>query len=39
MLSPAHADVADEYLADLASSLREVRESGASGANVKASYA
>ena len=39
MLSPAHAGVADEYLADLAASLREVRESGASGANVKASYA
>ena len=39
MLSPAHAGVADQYLADLATSLREVRESGTSGANVKASYA
>jgi glutamate/tyrosine decarboxylase-like PLP-dependent enzyme len=39
MLSPAHAGVADQYLADLHASLREVRETSASGANVKASYA
>jgi glutamate/tyrosine decarboxylase-like PLP-dependent enzyme len=39
MLSPAHAGVADQYLADLDASLREVRESSASGASVKASYA
>jgi glutamate/tyrosine decarboxylase-like PLP-dependent enzyme len=39
MLSPAHANVADQYLADLASSLREVRGSGESGKDVKASYA
>jgi len=39
MLSPAHAEVADQYLADLDSSLREVRASSASGAHVKASYA
>jgi glutamate/tyrosine decarboxylase-like PLP-dependent enzyme len=39
MLSPAHAEVADQYLADLDASLREVRASSASGADVKASYA
>jgi sphinganine-1-phosphate aldolase len=39
MLSPAHANVADQYLADLESSLREVRGSGESGKDVKASYA
>ena len=39
MLSPAHAGVADQYLADLASSLAEVRATSASGADVKASYA
>ena len=39
MLSPAHARVADQYLADLAACLAEVRASGASAANVKASYA
>jgi glutamate/tyrosine decarboxylase-like PLP-dependent enzyme len=39
MLSPAHADVADQYLADLEASLREVRGSGASGKDVKATYA
>jgi glutamate/tyrosine decarboxylase-like PLP-dependent enzyme len=39
MLSPAHANVADEYLADLATSVAEVRGSGESGDGVKASYA
>ncbi len=31
MLSPAHAGVADTYLADLEASVREVRGSGESG--------
>ena len=39
MLSPAHAEVADQYLADLAASLAEGRATSASGADVKASYA
>jgi hypothetical protein len=39
MLSPAHAGVADVYLADLAACVAEVRGSGESAANVKASYA
>jgi glutamate/tyrosine decarboxylase-like PLP-dependent enzyme len=38
MLSPAHAQVADAYLADLAQALAEVR-AGASGADVRARYA
>ncbi|HVN37394.1 MAG TPA: aminotransferase class V-fold PLP-dependent enzyme [Myxococcota bacterium] len=38
MLSPAHAQVADVYLADLAQALAEVR-AGASGADVRARYA
>jgi glutamate/tyrosine decarboxylase-like PLP-dependent enzyme len=39
MLSPAHARVADAYLEDLRRSLDEVRASGESGRNVKATYA
>ncbi|HXK26243.1 MAG TPA: aminotransferase class V-fold PLP-dependent enzyme [Myxococcota bacterium] len=38
MLSPAHAQVADAYLADLAQALAEVR-AGASGTDVRARYA
>lgn len=38
MLSPAHAEVADEYLSDLAEAVSEVR-SGASGAGTEARYA
>ena len=38
MLSPAHAQVADAYLADLAQALAEVR-AGASGSDVRARYA
>ena len=38
MLSPAHAQVADVYLADLAHALAEVR-AGASSADVRARYA
>jgi len=39
MLSPAHAGVADVYLADLAECVAEVRGSGENAAGVKASYA
>jgi glutamate/tyrosine decarboxylase-like PLP-dependent enzyme len=39
MLSPAHAAVADEYLADLAASVREVAASGETAAGTKARYA
>jgi hypothetical protein len=39
MLSPAHAGVADTYLADLAACVAEVRGSGENAAGVKASYA
>jgi sphinganine-1-phosphate aldolase len=39
MLSPAHAQVVDAYLADLEQALAEVRESGESGAGVRARYA
>jgi glutamate/tyrosine decarboxylase-like PLP-dependent enzyme len=38
MLSPAHADVADDYLADLRRSVQEVADSGESGAATKARY-
>jgi glutamate/tyrosine decarboxylase-like PLP-dependent enzyme len=39
MLSPAHAAVADSYLADLAQAQAEVRASGESGGEVRARYA
>jgi glutamate/tyrosine decarboxylase-like PLP-dependent enzyme len=39
MLSPAHAEVADQYLADVAAALAEVRASGESGREVRARYA
>jgi glutamate/tyrosine decarboxylase-like PLP-dependent enzyme len=39
MLSPAHADVLDEYLADLAEAVEAVTQSGESGAGTKARYA
>ena len=39
MLSPAHADVADEYLADLAASVAEVAASGEAAGDTKARYA
>jgi glutamate/tyrosine decarboxylase-like PLP-dependent enzyme len=39
MLSPAHAQVADAYLADLEQALAEVRKSGESGSQVRARYA
>jgi glutamate/tyrosine decarboxylase-like PLP-dependent enzyme len=39
MLSPAHAGVVDEYLADLAASVREVSASGERAADTKARYA
>jgi glutamate/tyrosine decarboxylase-like PLP-dependent enzyme len=39
MLSPAHADVADEYLADLHAALAEVRASGEGAGDTKARYA
>jgi len=39
MLSPAHADVADEYLADLASSVADVAATGEAAGDTKARYA
>jgi hypothetical protein len=39
MLSPAHAQVADAYLADLAASLREVAASGERAEGTRARYA
>jgi glutamate/tyrosine decarboxylase-like PLP-dependent enzyme len=39
MLSPAHAAVADAYLADLAASVAEVAASGEQAADTKARYA
>ena len=39
MLSPAHADVADRYLEDLAASVAEVRERGERAEDTKARYA
>ena len=39
MLSPAHADVADAYLADLAEAVAEVRSSGEDGGDTRATYA
>ena len=39
MLSPAHAGVADEYLADLAACIEEVAASGATAQDTKARYA
>jgi glutamate/tyrosine decarboxylase-like PLP-dependent enzyme len=39
MLSPAHAGVADEYLADLAACVAEVAASGATAADTQARYA
>jgi len=38
MLSPAHADVADDYLADLRRSVDEVRASGEDGSATEARY-
>lgn len=39
MLSPAHANVADDYLADLEQAVAEVREGGGPGGGVEARYA
>jgi glutamate/tyrosine decarboxylase-like PLP-dependent enzyme len=39
MLSPAHAEVAGEYLADLAAAVAEVRSGGAAPADTRARYA
>jgi glutamate/tyrosine decarboxylase-like PLP-dependent enzyme len=39
MLSPAHARVADEYLADLAACVADVAASGATAKDTKAQYA
>jgi glutamate/tyrosine decarboxylase-like PLP-dependent enzyme len=39
MLSPAHASVADTYLADLEQAVAEVRGGDGSGTDVKATYA
>jgi hypothetical protein len=38
-LSPAHSGVADQYLADLAACVADVRASGQNAAGVKANYA
>jgi glutamate/tyrosine decarboxylase-like PLP-dependent enzyme len=38
MLSPAHADVADDYLDDLRRSVQEVADSGESGNGTEARY-
>jgi glutamate/tyrosine decarboxylase-like PLP-dependent enzyme len=38
MLSPAHADFADDYLADLRRAVAEVRETGATAADTRARY-
>jgi glutamate/tyrosine decarboxylase-like PLP-dependent enzyme len=38
MLSPAHAEVADDYLEDLRAAVREVRDSGGRGGDVRARY-
>jgi glutamate/tyrosine decarboxylase-like PLP-dependent enzyme len=38
MLSPAHADFADDYLADLREAVAEVRETGATAADTRARY-
>jgi hypothetical protein len=37
-INPVHAEVADEYLADLAASVDEVRKSGRRAAFDKRSY-
>ncbi len=39
MLSPAHADVADQYLADVAEAVEAVASSGESAAGTRARYA
>lgn len=39
MLSPAHAEVAEEYLVDLAASVEEVARSGAVAGDTRARYA
>ena len=39
MLSPAHAKVADQYLADLAASVDEVLASGEKAGDTRARYA
>ena len=39
MLSPSHAEVADQYLADLADAVKKVREDGGGGGTVSARYA
>jgi glutamate/tyrosine decarboxylase-like PLP-dependent enzyme len=38
MLSPAHAEVADEYLADLRAAVKEVEASGATAEGTQARY-
>ena len=38
MLSPAHADFADEYLADLRAAVAEVRSTGATASDTRARY-
>jgi glutamate/tyrosine decarboxylase-like PLP-dependent enzyme len=38
MLSPAHAEVADDYLEDLRAAVLEVRDSGDRGGDVRARY-
>ena len=39
MLSPSHADVADQYLADLEDAVKQVREGGGRGGPARATYA
>jgi glutamate/tyrosine decarboxylase-like PLP-dependent enzyme len=39
MLSPSHAEVADQYLADLAEAVKKVREDGGGAAPTTARYA
>ncbi len=39
MLSPAHAEVADDYIADLEQALAEVRSTGESASTTEARYA
>ena len=38
MLSPAHAEVADQYIADLREALEAVRSGQASGEGTRARY-
>jgi hypothetical protein len=39
MLSPAHAQVIDEYLTDLEAAISEVRSAGETSSETKARYA